>query len=40
MTLASLTMDLIRAAYAKDDHCVAVLCALSREEFKDSDIKL
>ena len=32
--------DLIRAAYAQDGQCVALLHALGSEEFKDSDIKL
>ena len=39
-TLSSPITDLIRAAYAKDDHCVALLHALGSDEFKDSDIKL
>ena len=39
-TLSSSIMDLIRTAYAKDDHCVALLHALGSNEFKYSDIKL
>ena len=39
-TLSSSILDLIRAAYARDDHCVALLHALGSGEFKDSDIKL
>ncbi|CAI5738812.1 unnamed protein product [Peronospora farinosa] len=39
-TLSSSITDLIRTAYAKDDHCIALLHALGSEEFKDSDIKL
>ena len=39
-TLSSSVTDLIRKAYAKDEHCVALLRALGSEEFKDSDIKL
>ena len=30
----------IRAAYVKDDHCIALLRALGSEELKDSDLKL
>ena len=37
-TLSSSFTDLIRAAYAKDEQCVAFLRALGSEEFKDSDI--
>ena len=32
--------DLIRAAYAKYAHCVALLYALGSDELKDTDIKL
>ena len=39
-TLSSSVTDLIRSAYAKDEHCVALLRALESEEFKDSDIDL
>ena len=39
-TLSSSVTDLIRAAYAKDEQCVALLRALGSEEFKDSDIEL
>ena len=39
-TLSSSVIDLIRAAYAKDAHCVALLRALWRGEFPDSDIQL
>ena len=39
-TLSSSVTDLIRSAYAKDEHCVALLRALGSEEFNDSDIKL
>ena len=39
-TLSSSISDLIRAAYAHDDNCVALLRALGSEEFKDSDIQL
>uniref|UniRef100_A0AAV1T8D4 Reverse transcriptase domain-containing protein n=1 Tax=Peronospora matthiolae TaxID=2874970 RepID=A0AAV1T8D4_9STRA len=39
-TLSSSVPDLIRAAYAKDDQCVALLRALGSNEFKDSDIEL
>ena len=39
-TLSSSILDLIRAAYAHDDHCVALLHALGSEEFNDSDITL
>ena len=39
-TLSSSILDLIRAAYARDDHCVALLHALRSEMFKDSDIRL
>ena len=38
-TLSSSLSDLIRAAYARDDSCVALLPALGSKEFKDSDIK-
>ena len=38
--LPSSVTDLIRAAYAKDEQRVALLRALGREEFKDSDIEL
>ena len=34
-TLSSSLSDLIRAAYARDDSCVALLRALRSEEFKD-----
>ena len=34
-TLSSSVTDLIRAAYAKDEQCVALLRALGSEEFKD-----
>ena len=37
-TLSSSVTDLIRAAYAKNEQCVALLRALGSEEFKDSDI--
>ena len=37
--MSSIT-DLIRASYAKDKQCVALLRALGRDEFKDSEIKL
>ena len=33
--LSSSVTDLIRAAYAKDERGVALLCALGSEEFKD-----
>ena len=33
-TLSSLITDLIRAAYFKDDHCVALLCTLGSEVIK------
>ena len=39
-TLSSSVTDLIRSAYAKDEHCVALIRALGSEEFKDSDIDL
>ena len=39
-TLSSSVTELIRAADAKDEQCVALLRALGREGFKDSDIKL
>ncbi|CAI5731707.1 unnamed protein product [Peronospora farinosa] len=39
-TLSASIIDLIRSAYAKDDHCIALLHALGSDEFKDSDIKL
>ena len=39
-TLSSSVTDLIRAAYARDDQCVALLHALGSEEFKDSAKKL
>ena len=39
-TLSSSVTDLIRADYAKDEQCVALLRALGSEEFKDSDIEL
>ena len=39
-TLSSLITNLIRAAYANDDQCVALLLALGSDELKDSDIKL
>ena len=39
-TLSSSVTDLIRAAYAKDEQCVALLRALGSEEFNDSDIEL
>ena len=39
-TLSSSVTELIRAAYAKDEKCVALLRALESEEFKDSDIEL
>ena len=35
-----LSLILIRSAYAKDEHCVALLRALGRQEFKDSYIDL
>ena len=38
--LSSSITDLIRASYAKDGQCVALLHALGSDEFKDSDIKL
>ena len=38
--LSSPIMDLIRAVYANDDHCVALLRALGSDELKDSEIKL
>ena len=39
-TLSSSVTDLFRAAYARNDQCVALLHALGSEEFKDSDKKL
>ena len=39
-TLSSSVTDLLRMAYDKDEHCVALLRALGSEEFKDSDIDL
>ena len=39
-TLSSSVTDLIRAAYAKYEQCVALLRDLGSEEFKDSDIEL
>ena len=39
-TLSSSILDLIRAAYARNDHCVALLHALGSEESTNSDIKL
>ena len=39
-TLSSSVTDLIRAPYAKDEQCVALLCALGSKELKDSDIEL
>ena len=39
-TKSSSVTDLIRSAYAKDEHCVALLRALRSEEFNGSDIKL
>ena len=39
-TLSPSVTDLIRSSYAKDEHCVAPIRALGREEFKDSDIDL
>ena len=38
-SLRSSVTDLIRAAYAKDEQCVALLRALGSEEFKESDIE-
>ena len=38
--LSSSTVDLIRAAYAHDDQCVALLHALGSDEFKNSNITL
>ena len=38
--LSSSINDLIRASYAKGEHCEALLRALGSDEFKDSDIKL
>ena len=40
MSLITSVTDLIRAAYAKDEQCIALLRALGSEEFKDSDIEL
>ena len=37
--LSSSITDLIRAAYSKDEQCVALLRALGSDDFKDSDIK-
>ncbi|KAL4144484.1 hypothetical protein PRNP1_013615 [Phytophthora ramorum] len=39
-TVMSSVTDLIRAAYARDDMCVALLRALGSQEFEDSDGKL
>uniref|UniRef100_H3H769 Integrase catalytic domain-containing protein n=1 Tax=Phytophthora ramorum TaxID=164328 RepID=H3H769_PHYRM len=39
-TVTSSVTDLIRAAYARDDMCVALLRALGSKEFEDSDCKL
>ncbi|KAG3069965.1 hypothetical protein PI124_g21861 [Phytophthora idaei] len=39
-TVTSSVPDLIRAAYAPDDMCVALLRALGSEEFKNSDKEL
>uniref|UniRef100_H3GD69 Integrase catalytic domain-containing protein n=1 Tax=Phytophthora ramorum TaxID=164328 RepID=H3GD69_PHYRM len=39
-TVTSSVTDLIRAAYARDDMCVALLRALESKEFEDSDSKL
>ncbi|KAG2929598.1 hypothetical protein PC117_g13963 [Phytophthora cactorum] len=39
-TVTSSVFDLIRAAYAHDDMCVALLRALGSEEFKNSDKEL
>ena len=39
-TLSSSFTDLIRASFAKDDQCVALLRALGSDEFRDSDTKL
>uniref|UniRef100_H3H5J1 Reverse transcriptase domain-containing protein n=1 Tax=Phytophthora ramorum TaxID=164328 RepID=H3H5J1_PHYRM len=39
-TVTSSVTDLIRAAYARDDMCVALLRALGSKEFGDSDCKL
>ncbi|KAG3238791.1 hypothetical protein PI124_g16262 [Phytophthora idaei] len=39
-TMTSSVFDLIRAAYAHDDMCVALLRALGSEEFKNSDKEL
>ncbi|KAG3051437.1 hypothetical protein PI125_g26288 [Phytophthora idaei] len=36
-TVTSSVFDLIHAAYAHDDMCVALLRALGSEEFKNSD---
>ena len=38
-TLSPSVTDLIRAAYAKDEQCEALLRALGSEEFKDSNIE-
>ena len=39
-TLQSPISDLIRADYFRDDHCIDLLCAIGREKFKDSDLKV
>uniref|UniRef100_H3H286 Integrase catalytic domain-containing protein n=1 Tax=Phytophthora ramorum TaxID=164328 RepID=H3H286_PHYRM len=39
-TVMSSVTDLIRAAYARDDTCVALLRSLGSKEFEDSDCKL
>ena len=39
-TLSSSISDMIRTAYTRDDHCVALLRALASEYHKDSDIYL
>ena len=39
-TLSSPILKRIRSAYAKDDHCVALLKALGSQEFSNSDVKL
>ena len=38
--LSSFISDLIRTAYARDDHCVALLRDLGSDDFKGSDIDL
>ena len=38
-TLSSPITEVISAAYAEDDHCLALPRALGSDEFKDSDIK-